>query len=115
MTEAALEYVKSFGYIDDHRYALNYIESRRNSKSKKEILASLSGKGLAPELLDIAFEEAYEETGEQEAILKLLKKKKFEEKLEDPRELQKLYAYLARKGFRYEDIRRVVQNYDVNA
>ena len=40
---------------------------------------------------------------------------KFEEKLEDPRELQKLYAYLARKGFRYEDIRRVVQNYDVNA
>ena len=70
---------------------------------------------MAPELLDIAFEEAYEETGEQEAILKLLKKKKFEEKLEDPRELQKLYAYLARKGFRYEDIRRVVQNYDVNA
>ena len=32
-----------------------------------------------------------------------------------PEQMQKLYGHLARKGFRYEDIRQVIQNYDENA
>ena len=37
VTEAAIEYVKSFGYLDDVRYAENFVRSRQNVKSKKEI------------------------------------------------------------------------------
>ena len=112
ITEQAIAYVKSFGYINDYRYALNFIECRQEKKSRREIQALLAQKGLDPETAACAMEEAYAEKGDQEAIRKILERKHFTEIMEDPERLQKVFGYLARKGFRYEDIRRVVQNYE---
>lgn len=39
VVEAALAYVKSFGYIDDLDYAKRYIQNRQNQKSKRELYA----------------------------------------------------------------------------
>ena len=38
--EAAISYVKSFGYLDDARYAENFVQSRKASKSRREIFIS---------------------------------------------------------------------------
>ena len=35
--ETAIEYVKSFGYLDDERYVRVYIESKSRTKSRKQI------------------------------------------------------------------------------
>jgi len=105
----AMDYVKSFGYVDDYQYAFHFIECRKETKSRREIFALLSGKGIHSETLDKAFEDAYSDGGDQAAIRKILEKKKVQDVLDDQKELQKIYAYLVRKGFSYEDIRQVVR------
>lgn len=113
--EKAIDYVRSFGYLNDARYAENFILSRRNSKSRKEIHALLLGKGISDEEISIAFENCYGNQEEQEAVRRILEKKRVDPKTADDREMQKIYGYLARKGFRYETIRQVIQNYNENA
>ena len=57
----------------------------------------------------------FEKADETEAILKIIAKKRVDPRSAAPEQLHKLYGYLARKGFRYEDIRQVIQNYEENA
>lgn len=113
--ENALAYVKSFGYVDDDRYVQNFIRSRIESMSRKELYAKLRGKGIDSEKIGFAMEEAYEETGEQVTIERIIRKRRVDPGTANEREMQKLYGYLARKGFRYEDVRQVIQNYNQNA
>lgn len=113
--EDALVYVRSFGYLDDYRYAQNFIESKRSSKSKKEIYALLCGKGVSPDLIDQAFESMDTENSEEEAICRIIRKRRIDPSKATREELHKLYGYLARKGFQYEDIRHAIQKYDQNA
>lgn len=109
IVEEALTYVRSFGYLDDLRYAENFIISKKAVKSRKELYAMLCEKGVSRDLIDLAFENCYED-GEQEAIRQLIRKKNVDLDQATEQELNKLYGYLARKGFRYEDIRQVIQN-----
>lgn len=112
---AAVEYVKSFGYLDDLRYAKNFIESRRQGKSRREMYALLCRKGVEKELIEAALEQCHEAGGEREAIERLIRKKRINPPQSTEDELHKLYGYLSRKGFRYDDIRQVIQNYNENA
>lgn len=114
IVEEAVNYVRSFGYLDDYKYAENFIISKKDSKSRKEIYAMLCEKGVSGDKIDLAFESCYED-GEQEAIRKLICRKNIDIEHASEQEMNKLYGYLARKGFRYEDIRRVIQNYDGKA
>lgn len=111
----AIDYVKSFGYINDDQYTENFIQSRMGTKSRKEIYALLLRKGLSSEQIDRAFEVCYERGGEQEAIRQLIRKKRVDILHASDEELHKLYGYLARKGFQYDDIRQVIQNYEDDA
>lgn len=111
----AIDYVKSFGYINDDQYTENFIQSRMGTKSRKEIYALLLRKGLSSEQIEQAFETCYEKGGEQEAIRQLIRKKRVDILHASDEELHKLYGYLARKGFQYDDIRQVIQNYEDDA
>ena len=113
--DQAVEYVRSFGYLDDSRFAENFVRSRKNSKSRKEIHALLAQKGVSSERIDEAFEICYGEGGEEEAVRGLLRKKRFDPGEEDEQKLRKIYAYLGRKGFGYETVRQVIQNYGEDA
>ncbi len=113
--DKAMDYVKSFGYVDDSRYAVNFIRSRQDFKSRREIIGLLKQKGISKEILDLAIEECYEEKEEKSAIKKLILKKRVDPTTATAEELQKLYGYLARKGFKYEDIRQVIQDCRENA
>ena len=113
--EKAVAYVRSFGYINDARYAENFILSRRDSKSRRELEALLAKKGVSRENIDQAFSICYSEEEEQKAIQKILRKKRVDPKTAEGAELRKIYGYLARKGFRYDAIRQVIQNHTENA
>ena len=115
VTEEALAYVKSFGYINDEVYIRNFVESRKDKKSRREIYALLSQKGVKGEDVDRVLEEIYEEHSDREAIRELLRKKRWNPETADEKERQKIYGYLVRKGFRYEDIRQVIQVSNWNA
>lgn len=109
IVEEALNYVRSFGYLDDRRYAENFIESRKSSKSRKEIYALLCRKGVPAEEIEEAFAASFPDNGEEEAIRRLLRKKRIDIDHASREEIQKFCGYLARKGFRYEDIMHVIQ------
>ena len=107
--EAALQYVKSFGYIDDSNYARRFVESRKKTKSKKEIYAALCQKGIDKYTIQEALELCYKDVDEKDAIQKLIEKKHVEIDNMSDKEKKKICEYLMRKGFRYEDICRVIQ------
>ena len=107
--EAALQYVKSFGYIDDSNYARRFVESRKKTKSKKEIYAALCQKGIDKYTIQEALELCYKDVDEKDAIQKLIEKKHVEIDNMSDKEKKKICEYLMRKGFRYDDICRVIQ------
>ncbi|MCR5798262.1 MAG: RecX family transcriptional regulator [Eubacterium sp.] len=107
-TRDAMEYVTSFGYVDDRRYVENFISFQRAKRSKKEIIYKLIQKGLKKDfVVEIMEEIDYSE--DNMAIANLIKKRL---KGEDINEIsyqdkQKIFAYLARKGFEISRIKRV--------
>lgn len=115
IVEEAIAYVKSFGYINDAEYTRSFIENRKEKKSKKEIYAALCQKGLPKDLIETALEECYADDDSIAAIEAIVRKKKFDPKSTDYREMQKMMGYLVRKGFRYDDIRQVIQVSEWNA
>ena len=111
--EQALDYVAGFHYIDDLRYAVDYITYHENSRSKRRIEQDLLGKGIASSTIEEAWQSWRENGGEQDEqrmIRELLMKKHFDPEAEgtDWKERQKIYAFLARKGFSQEAIRKAV-------
>ncbi len=106
----AMNYVMSFGYIDDLRYASNYISFLSGNRSRKELRYKLMNKGVPPEVIAEAFLE-YEDETEQEALRYMLRKRLKGRRLSDMdyQEKNKIVAYLGRKGFSLPAIRSVIK------
>ena len=101
--EQAIEYVAGFHYIDDLRYAVDYITYHENSRSRRRIEQDLQGKGISSATIEEAWQSWRENGGE------LLRKKHYDAAEEtDWKERQKIYAFLARKGFSQEAIRKAI-------
>lgn len=106
--DAAIEYVKSFRYLDDLRYAKNFIRSYQESRSRKRLQMDLLAKGISKELMEQAFEEEYE--GEETQLIhQLLEKRGYDGNNADFKEQRRIYAFLMRKGFRSEDILKAMK------
>ena len=117
IAQAALDYVKGFGYVDDDRYAANYIERARGSKSGRQIRKDLIKRGISSETVAAMFEEKTDEEDEYAAIVKLLKKRRFnpeagEDLQSAQKERDKQLRYLASKGFAYGSVRHVLDHWD---
>ena len=105
--EAAIEYVKSFGYLDDERYVKVYIESKSRTKSRKQIEQELIfQKGVSREAVERGFETA-ELADVSEVIGKYMQKRKIDPENCDYEQKQKFFAYMMRKGFQIEDLKMV--------
>lgn len=109
LAEQAVAYVKSYGYLDDERYVRNYIEYRKDQKSRRQLEQELRfKKGVPPELIQKVYEEL--EPGDEKALIrKLLDKKHYTPGDCDEKQRQKLIASLSRKGFRTGDILSVMR------
>lgn len=103
--EDAVSYVKSFHYVDDQRYALNYVRYRCQSRSRRQLEAELARKGVDRELIRQALEEECSQD-EGEKILRWMEKKHYDPAAARQKEKQRMYQFLLRKGFRWEDIMR---------
>lgn len=110
--EQAIDYVAGFHYIDDLRYAVDYITYHEDSRSRRRIEQDLQGKGILATTIEEAWQVWRENGGkqdEQAMIRELLYKKHYDTEGEtDWKERQKIYAFLARKGFSAEAIRKAI-------
>ena len=109
--DSAIAYVKSYHYIDDARYAGNYIDYRLGSMSRSELKQKLLQKGIDKEIIEEQLNERTEAGDEQEKELlkRLMLKKMKEPRNLDYQEKNKLFSYLYRKGFSLGDIERIYQ------
>lgn len=114
VVEAALEYVASFHYTDDLRYALDYISGCADSRSRRRIEQDLLGKGIPGDILESAWRKWEEQGGgqdEERMIRELLRKRGFAPDTADFKEVGRQFAFLTRKGFSGESIRKVLHGF----
>ncbi len=107
IVQEAIDYVTSYHYLDDHRYAREYILYRSDVRSKGRIVQDLMRKGIDKEVIEQAYEEALEEDhlpDEMELIKKELKKLHYDATAVTYEEKQKIAARLYRKGFTSDQI-----------
>lgn len=110
--EEALDYVASFHYTDDMRYALQYITCHENDRSRRRIEQDLQGKGIDRETIQAAWDTWESNGGEQDEegmMRRLLEKRGYSPDTADYAERQRQAAFLMRKGFSGESIRRVLR------
>lgn len=109
--DEAVEYVKSYQYIDDRRYAKDYIVYYSDSRSRGRIEQDLYKKGIDKDLIRAVYEEDLAEeklTDETVLIEKWLAKKNYQRETADYQERQKMGAFLYRKGFSLDSIEKVL-------
>lgn len=109
--DEAIDYVSSYGYIDDLRYARDYIEYHLDSRSRIRIETDLMRKGIDSDTIRQAFEELNElgvEQDEAGMIDDLLRKKKYCAETATRQEQQKMYGFLYRRGFHADAIAKAL-------
>lgn len=109
--DLAIDYVKKYHYIDDLRYATNYISYQQKRKSRQKLKIDLLTKGIDKNVIEQALDEAFD-SDEQIKIRQLLEKKHYDPKECDSKEKQKTYQYLMRRGFKGSDILHVMKIWD---
>lgn len=106
--EEAIAYVEKYHYLDDERYAGNYIRFKQKQKSRQRLKMDLMAKGVSRELIEKALEEEYV-ADETEQIRQLLEKRHYDYQGKDRRERQKAYQFLMRRGFQSCDVMKVLR------
>lgn len=119
--DAAIDYVKSYGYVNDLQYAVDHISYHLADRNRRRLEADLLKKGVGKDLIDQAFSQCYAgEDGasgegdsahalEERMIEKELRKKRFDPETASYEEKAKLKASLVRKGFSPETVSSMVQ------
>ena len=104
IVDEAVRYVKQYGYIDDRRYAVNYLKSRCQVKSRRQVEQELLyKKGISRDVLEEACQET-EPQDESLLIRRWMEKKHYSPEEATQEEHRRLYLFLMRRGFRSEDI-----------
>lgn len=109
--EEAIAYVEAYGYVDDRRYARDFVVYHLDRKSRTRIEQDLQHKGIDRKLIEQVFTELEEEgmsQDEETMIRVLLQKKKYDAKMATIQEKQRMYAFLYRRGFHSEAINRAL-------
>ena len=107
----AIDYVSSYGYVDDVQYAYDYISYNSDKKSEKRITQDLLNKGVSRDNIKTAFEKMYdnnEHIDEEAQIRALLEKRHYNPNDSTFEDAQKHCAFLLRKGYRMDTIRRII-------
>lgn len=106
--DGAIAYVKGFHYLDDSRYASNYVRFSQEKMSRVQMKQKLMQKGIASSVIADAIEEEYV-ADEMEQIMALLQKRKFVPEEADEKEFQRTYQYVMRRGFKSSDILKAMK------
>lgn len=108
----AVEYVKSFHYIDDLRYAGDYLAVFSGRKSLRRMEQDLQQKGISRAVIEQAVTAWQEQDGGQDELrmaCELLEKKHYDRDTSDRRQQQRMYSFLMYRGFSGEVIRKALQ------
>ena len=135
--EAALAYVRGYGYLDDLRYAADYADYRKERVNRNKLRADLLARGVAPDIIEEAFALIYGSVAqgnsasadaagmadaemppqsaedaaasyEEAMIRRFLEKKHYDPESATYEERAALQAALIRKGFSVAQVSRIL-------
>lgn len=108
-----IEYVSSYHYLDDMRYARQMIAGKSGTVSRKMMVNKMKQKGLSDEVIREAMDEA-EWTDEAGLVRELRRRFSTAEQIEKlaDKDRQKLIQSLMRKGYGYSDINHALRNFE---
>ncbi len=116
IVEEAVGKLQKAGYLDDRRFARSYIRSHIQDRSRLRIIRDLAGKGISETDIEEVFAEFAEEEDLEDAqrqqVMRLLKKRGFDPGEAGYEERQKTMAFLHRKGYPADLIRRMTGGRD---
>ena len=106
--DEALAYVAGFHYTDDLRYAVTFITDHEATRSRR---------GIDRRTLEAAWAEWESDGGTQDEaamIRALLSKKRYDPEHADIAEKRRIYAFLMRKGYSAEAVRRALRTEELD-
>jgi regulatory protein len=108
LLEEAVDYVKSYHYIDDRRYADSFVRLHGEGQSRGILLQKLQQKGIDSELARDVLAQYEDDRDEMQMILDLMEKRHFDPGTADAAAQRRMYGYLSRRGFKSSDIYRAM-------
>jgi regulatory protein len=112
IVDEVIEKLKSYGYLNDDQFALNFSRSKLLGKpmGKRVLRQKLSLKKLDKETIEKAIESAFEENTEADLIERAVQKRlRIKGKPETREDTKKFFDYLMRQGFNYDLIREALR------
>lgn len=111
VVDETIRYLRSYGYIDDKRYAGRYLSLHLDEKGHRRLFQELYQKGVPSSLVQEAWEELCmeEDPDEKGSIERLIEKKIGDRTQLSRKEYRRLTDHLARRGFSWGDISSVYQ------
>ncbi len=106
--DAALCWAEEKHYLDDRRYAENYLSWHAAGKSRRRLFSDLMARGIDRDLAEELLEAC--PVDEESQIAAELRKKRFDPETADPKERQRMAAYLARHGYSWCQIENALRN-----
>lgn len=110
IVQETIAFLQEYHFVDDARYAANYLQMHGKRKSQAELKLYLQRKGVPREIIREQLEGTEHDSGE--AIRALLEKKHYRAGETEPEQEKKIIAYLMRRGFSWEDVRREMKGQD---
>ncbi len=104
---AVLAFLKKYNYVNDYEYAENYIRQKSTKYGINRIKNELIIKGIQLFVIsEVVQENDYEDNNE--TLKRIIEQKKERYNITDKKELNKLVAYLVRRGFSYSQISKLM-------
>ncbi|OGM22499.1 hypothetical protein A2863_02960 [Candidatus Woesebacteria bacterium RIFCSPHIGHO2_01_FULL_38_9b] len=101
--------LKRLDFLNDNKFATWWVEQRLQfkSKSKRELIQELKFKGISKDIIEEVLSET--QPNELDMAKKLMEKNKYKwERLDNYSARKKMFEYLARRGFDWDIVRKVV-------
>lgn len=111
LAKYAVDYVESFGYVNDEQYVRDFIDYNKERKTRQRMLADLICKGISKQFFDQIFDEEVGEDRtdlERKQIKEWIRKKNFSPDEASMEDMRKMTTFLYRKGFSVDTIRSVL-------
>ena len=92
------------GYLDDYKFAQYWIENRnlRKGISSRKLIFELKSKGINSNIINELLDEFRDDKDEIQKII-IKKQNKYDH--------EKMFAYLIRQGFSYDDVKQALKEY----
>jgi regulatory protein len=112
--KTVLDRLEALGQLDDRRFARAWVERRKayHPRGRQMLVLELKQKGVSQDVINDVLDEMLGPTDEEKLLIELIRKRVQSSDRSDPdRFKNRLLGFLARRGFTYDDIRRILNMY----